>query len=55
MNEEEYLEKLVEDFGEINSYSSEEKNEFSGLLKKLIEINNNDGSYEDIIKIIIEQ
>ena len=55
MSEEEYLEKLVDDFGEINGYTNNEKNEFSGVLKKLITINENDGSYEEIIKIIIEQ
>jgi hypothetical protein len=55
MSEEEYLEKLVDDFGEINGYSSDEKNEFSGVMKKLIAINDNDGSFEEIIKIIIEQ
>ncbi|EAQ42519.1 hypothetical protein [Polaribacter sp. MED152] len=55
MNEEEYLEKLVEDFGEINGYSSEEKNQFSTMLKKLMAINDMEGSFEEIIEIIIKQ
>jgi len=55
MNEEEYLEKLVDDFGEINGYTINEKTEFSDVLKKLIRINDNDGTYEEIINIIIEK
>ena len=55
MNEEEYLEKLVDDFGEINGYTINEKKEFSDVLKKLIRINDNDGTYEEIINIIIEK
>jgi hypothetical protein len=55
MKEEEYLEKLVEDFAELNGYSSEEKNEFSNMLKNLMAINNKNGSYEDIIEIIINK
>ena len=55
MNEEEYLEKLVDDFGEINGYTINEKKEFSDVLKKLIKINDNDGTYEEIINIIIEK
>jgi len=55
MNEEEYLEKLVDDFGEINGYTIKEKKEFSDVLKKLITINDNDGTYEEIINIIIEK
>ena len=38
MNEEEYLDKLIEDFSELNEYSNEEKMEFSDVLKKLTEI-----------------
>lgn len=55
MNEEEYLEKLVEDFGEINGYSSEEKNEFSTVLKNLMALSDKEGSFEEIIEIIIKQ
>jgi hypothetical protein len=55
MSEEEYLEKLVDDFGEINGYTINEKKEFSDVLKKLITINDNDGTYEEIINIIIEK
>ena len=30
MNEKEYLQKLVDDFGEINGYTKDEKIEFGG-------------------------
>ncbi len=53
MNEEEYLEKLVADFGELNGYTIEEKNEFLEMLKRLISLNENEGSHEDIINLII--
>tara|TARA_B110000902_G_scaffold265805_1_gene351253 strand:+ start:1137 stop:1307 length:171 start_codon:yes stop_codon:yes gene_type:complete len=55
MSEEEYLEKLVNDFGENQDYTNDEKKEFSDILKKLITINNNDGTYEEIINIIIKK
>ena len=55
MNEEEYLDKLIEDFGEINHYSSEEKKEFATVLKKLTAIKDKEGSFEEIIKIIIKE
>jgi hypothetical protein len=55
MSEEEYLEKLVNDFGEINGYTNEEKKEFSDVLKKLIKINDNEGNYKEIINIIIDK
>ncbi|MCG1037710.1 hypothetical protein [Polaribacter sargassicola] len=54
MNEEEYLEKLVKDFGKINGYSSEEKNEFSTVLKKLMAVEDKEGSFDEIIEIIIK-
>jgi hypothetical protein len=55
MSEEEYLEKLVNDFGEINGYTYEEKKEFSDVLKKLITVDNNEGNYKEIINTIIEK
>ena len=54
MNKEEYLEKLVDDFGEINGYSEEEKIEFSEMLKILFKVNENEGSHEEIINLIIK-
>lgn len=54
MNKEEYLDKLVDDFGTINEYSIDEKFEFSEILKMLIEVNERDGSHEEIINLIIK-
>ena len=55
MSEKKKKKKLVDDFGEINGYTINEKKEFSDVLKKLIKINDNDGTYEEIINIIIEK
>ena len=55
MNEEEYLDKLIEDFGELNEYSNEEKIEFSNVLKKLTSIMDKEDSFEEIIAIILEK
>ena len=55
MNEEEYLNKLVNDFGKINNYSIGEKKEFFEMLKFLLALNENDGSHEDIIKLITKK
>jgi hypothetical protein len=53
MNKEQYLEKLVSDFGEINQYTEDEKYEFYEMLKILIKVNEDKGSYEEIINLII--
>lgn len=54
MDKEEYLEKLVDDFGTVNGYSIEEKFEFSEILKMLIEANEKEGTHEEIINLIIQ-
>jgi hypothetical protein len=55
MNQEEYLEKLIADFGSINGYSDEEKNEFLEMLKLLLVINESESNLEDIINLIIKK
>lgn len=55
MNEKEYLKKLVDDFGEINGYTKEEKNEFLKILTQLMILNENEGSHEEIINLIIKK
>ena len=55
MNQEEYLEKLVADFGDINGYTKEEKNEFLEMLKLLLDINDSESNLEDIINLIIKK
>jgi hypothetical protein len=54
MNQEEYLEKLVTDFGEINGYTEVEKREFFDMLKLLISLNENENSLEEIMNLIIK-
>lgn len=53
MNQEEYLEKLIADFGTINGYTDEEKKEFLEMLKLLLVINESESNLEDIINSII--
>ena len=55
MNQNEYLEKLVSDFGDINSYTEIEKKDFFEMLKLLVEANDNEGNFEDIINLIIKK
>jgi hypothetical protein len=55
MNQEEYLEKLITDFGDINGYSNEEKKEFLEMLKLLLELNDSESNLEDIINLIIKK
>ena len=55
MNQEEYLERLVADFGEINKYTEEEKKEFFNMLKLLISLNENENSLEEIMNLIIKE
>jgi hypothetical protein len=54
MNQEEYLEKLVSDFGDSNSYAEDEKKEFLEMLKLLLEINEDESNLENIINLIIK-
>lgn len=54
MNKDQYLEKLVNDFGQINQYTEDEKIEFYEMLKMLIKVNENEGSHEEIINLIIK-
>jgi hypothetical protein len=58
MKEEEYLEKLVNDFGETQGFDEKESSEFLGVLNKLLELNvsaENELSTEDIINLIIKK
>ena len=54
MNKEEYLEKLVADFGELNGYSEDEKIEFYEMIKMLIKVNEGESSHEEMIDLIIK-
>ena len=49
MNEKEYLQKLVDDFGEINGYTKDEKIEFYEMLEILLSLNENESSHQEII------
>lgn len=55
MNQEEYLEKLIADFGNINGYTDEEKKEFLEMLKLLLKIKDNESNLEDIINLLIKK
>lgn len=58
MKEEQYLEKLVNDFGTIQGFTFEESSEFLGVLNKLLELNVSDenaSSTEEIINLIIKK
>jgi hypothetical protein len=56
MKEEQYLEKLVNDFGINQGFTPEESSEFLGVLSKLLTRNmdnENETSNEEIINLII--
>lgn len=55
MNENEYLARLVDDFGNSQNYTNDEKKEFLEMLQLLIELNNNENNSEDIINLIINK
>jgi hypothetical protein len=58
MKEEQYLEKLVNDFGVIQGFTSEESSEFLWILNKLLThniANDKEFSNEEIINLIINK
>lgn len=55
MNENEYLARLVDDFGNSQNYTNDEKKEFLEMLQLLIELNNDEINSEDIINLIINK
>ena len=55
MNENEYLARLVDDFGNSQNYTNDEKKEFLEMLQLLIELNKNENNSEDIINLIINK
>lgn len=54
MNKDQYLKKLVDDFGDKQEYTIEEKNKFFNMIYLLLESDENNKSQEEIIKLIIQ-
>ena len=58
MTKEEYLEKLVNDFGALQGFDKDESDEFLIVLKKLLKhkiSDDSEPSNEDIINLIIQK